>query len=84
MVARALAIVHTCIYDAWAVYDHGRGGHALGGSLKRPPAERTPANEQRAISFAAYRAAVDLFPASKSTVFDRLMPRSATTPLTAP
>src|SRR6266571_1491700 len=26
MVARALAIIHTCAYDAWAAYDH----HALG------------------------------------------------------
>jgi hypothetical protein len=73
MVARALAVVHTCIYDAWAVYDRAAAGTQLGRSLKRPPAERTPANEQRAISFAAYRAAVDLFPASKATVFDPLM-----------
>ena len=73
MVARALSVVHTCMYDAWAVYDRAAAGTQLGRSLKRPPAERTPANEQRAISFAAYRAAVDLFPASKATVFDRLM-----------
>jgi hypothetical protein len=25
MVARALAIGHTCIYDAWAAYDHRSG-----------------------------------------------------------
>jgi hypothetical protein len=37
MVARALAIVHTCIYDAWAAYDRVAVGTRLGGSLRRPP-----------------------------------------------
>ena len=73
MVARALAIAHTCIYDAWAAYDHTAVGTRLGGSLRRPSRERTLANRERAISFAAYRAAVDLFPGSRSTVFDPLM-----------
>ncbi len=73
MVARALAIVHTCMYDAWAAYDRLAGGTRLGGSLRRPPRERTPANKSEAISFAAYRAAVDLFPASRAGVFDPLM-----------
>lgn len=65
MVARALAIVHTCIYDAWAAYDEKAAGTQLGGSLRTLPAERTPANKREAISFAAYRAAVDLFPGDK-------------------
>ena len=73
MVARALAIAHTCIYDAWAAYDGTAVGTVLGGSLRRPPGERRLANRQRAISFAAYRAAVDLFPGSASIVFDPLM-----------
>jgi hypothetical protein len=73
MVARALAIAHTCIYDAWAAYDQKAVGTRLGGSLRRPPNERTLANRERAISFAAYRAAGDLFPGSISSVFDPLM-----------
>jgi hypothetical protein len=73
MVARALAIGHTCIYDAWAAYDHKAVGTRLGGSLRRPPAEHTLANQNQAISFAAYRAAVDLFPGSTSSVFDPLL-----------
>jgi hypothetical protein len=36
MVARALAIVHTCIYDAWAAYDKDAVGTRLGVSLRRP------------------------------------------------
>src|SRR5260370_29897318 len=35
MVARALAIVHTCIYDAWAAYDKHALGTQLGGSLRQ-------------------------------------------------
>jgi hypothetical protein len=73
MVARALAIAHTCIYDAWAAYDQKALGTRLGGSLRRPPYERTHSNRVQAISFAAFRAGVDLFPGSRSTVFDPLM-----------
>jgi hypothetical protein len=75
MVARALAIVHTCIYDAWAGYNERALGTQFGGRLRRPPAERILENKNKAVSFAAYRAAVDLFPADKATVFDPLMAR---------
>jgi hypothetical protein len=73
MVARALAIAHTCIYDAWAAYDHKAVGTRLGGTMRQPPRARSLANRRHAISFAAYRAAADLFPASTTTVFDPLM-----------
>jgi hypothetical protein len=62
MVARALAIVHTCTFDAWAADDQKAVGTQLGGSLRRPKSEQTATNKNKAISFAAYRAAVDLFP----------------------
>jgi hypothetical protein len=73
MVARALAIVHTCIFDAWSAYDKKAVGTQLGGSLRRPKSEQTAANKSKAISFAAYRATVDLFPTDKTTVFDPMM-----------
>src|SRR5437870_489606 len=73
MVARVLAIVHTCMYDAWAAYDQRAVGTQLGGSLRTHPSRRTLANKSKAISFAAYRAAVDLFPWDKAQVFDPLM-----------
>ena len=73
MVARALAIIHTSAYDAWAAYDRVAVGTRLGGALRAPPSKRTLANKSEAISFAAYRAAVDLLPGSKTTVFDPLM-----------
>src|ERR687887_222376 len=41
MVARALAIAHTCMYDAWAAYDEKAVGPRLGAFLRRPPRQRT-------------------------------------------
>ncbi len=75
MVARALAIVHTCAYDAWAAYDNHAVGTRLGAMLRQPARERTLDNKSIAISYAAYRAVVDLFPSDKATVFDPLMSR---------
>jgi hypothetical protein len=64
--ARALGVVHTAMYDAWAAYDPRANGTRYGGSLRRPAAERTVANKSKAISFAAYATLVDLFPKRKS------------------
>ena len=75
MVARALAIVHTCMYDAWAAYDRVAVGTRFAGTPRRPPGERTLNNQVEAISYAADTAAVDLFPSSRFTVFDPLMAR---------
>jgi hypothetical protein len=73
MVARALAIVHTCIYDAWSAYDSTAVGTQFGSQLRRPQSERTTANKDKAISFAAYRALVDVMPHDQATVYDPLM-----------
>jgi hypothetical protein len=84
IVARALAIVHSCIYDAWAAYDRVALGTRLGGALRQAPGQRTLPNQVEALSFAAHDAAVDLFPASRLSLFDPLMadlgydPREAT------
>jgi hypothetical protein len=60
--ARALGVAHTSMFDAWAAYDARAFGTRYGGTLRRPPAERTPENKNKAISFAAYATLVDLFP----------------------
>lgn len=89
MVARALAIVHTAMYDAWAAYDEVAIGTRLGGSLRRPSSEHSPDNKVEAVSFAAYRALVDLFP-DQQTRFDARMaslgldPSNATGDVTTP
>src|SRR5215510_6548036 len=62
IVARALAIAHTCMYDAWAAYDKDAVGTTdLSGTRRRPANERRDANKAQAISFAAYRCLVNLF-----------------------
>lgn len=73
MVARALAVAHTCIYDAWAAFDAVAVGTRLGDDLRQPLRTRSLSNTVEAVSYAAYRAAVDLFPEAKTTVFDPLM-----------
>lgn len=89
MVSRALAIVHTCIYDAWAAYDQKAVGTMLGSALRRPPSQRGGINKNKAISFAAYRAATNLVPMG-APVYDELMaslgydPADTTTDTTKP
>ncbi len=73
MAARALAIVYTCMYDAWAAYDERAVGTQLRGALRRPARERTEENKQRAISYAAYRALSDVLPADTESVYKPLM-----------
>src|SRR5262249_42914041 len=63
IVARALAIAHTCMYDAWAAYDRDAVGTTdTAGSRRRPPEERTDENKEKAVSFAAYRCLGNLYP----------------------
>ena len=70
--ARAMAIVHTVIYDAWAAYDPLAVGTRLGAKLRQPESERTQANKDKAVSFAAYLALVDLFP-TRQEIFAQQM-----------
>src|SRR5262245_28442612 len=63
IVARALAIVHTCMYDAWAAYDAAAVGTTdTSGSRRQPITERTDENKAKAVSFAAYRCLRNLYP----------------------
>ena len=73
VVARALAIVHTCMYDAWAAYDERAVGTQLRDALRRPDSERTLANKAQAISYAAYRALADVLPVDTNSVYIPLM-----------
>ncbi len=47
MVARALFIIHNCVYDTWAAYDRTAVGTVFGRSLRRPKSERTLANKNQ-------------------------------------
>lgn len=66
VVARALAIVHTCIYDAWASYSPKALGAVVGDSLRRPASQRSQANKSEAISYAAFRCLQNLYPAGEA------------------
>lgn len=71
VMVRALAIMHTAMFDAWAEYDPA-AEPTLRTLSRRPAPERTIENKQEAISYAAYGALVDLFP-SDIAKFDQLM-----------
>lgn len=77
--ARALGILHTSIYDAWAAYDATAVGTQSGDPARRPASERTEANKETAISYAAYRTLIDLYP-SQQSMFDALMAALALDP----
>lgn len=64
--ARAIGILHTATYDAWAAYDADADGTRLLGQLRRPANERTLDNKSRAISYAAYRVLSTMFPGEES------------------
>jgi hypothetical protein len=87
--ARAMAMVHGAVYDAWAAYDPVAAGTRFGGSLRRPVEEHTAANKEEAISYAAYRALVDLFPTRAGLFTDVLQglgydPANASTDVSTP
>jgi hypothetical protein len=65
--ARALALVHTATYDAWAAYDPVAVGTRYGGALRRPLIEQTLVNKEKAVSFAAYRVLLDMYPAQSNS-----------------
>jgi hypothetical protein len=60
--SRALFLLHTAIYDAWAAYHPAARGTQLGAQLRRPRSEHTDDNKRVAVSYAAYGALRTLFP----------------------
>lgn len=70
--SRALYMVHTAMFDAWAAYDPRAEGVFWQGHIRRPRHERSRANAERAASMAAYRTLVDVFPTERAALFDPL------------
>ena len=74
--ARALGVVQTAMYDAWAAYDSVAIGTRLGDSLQRPVEERTDQNRNKAISYAAHKTLTWLFPNNRygrQSAYDALL-----------
>ena len=66
IISRTLAVWATAMYDAWAAYDEKATGSRLGDKLRRPRAEHTLANKQRAIAYASYHSLLYVYPADKA------------------
>ena len=76
--ARAFAMVHTAMYDAWTAYSGGcEVSTTTGARLKRPKEECVQTKREIAFSFAAYRVLDDLFgrnlPEAHKTMFADLL-----------
>lgn len=87
--SRAAGMVATAMFDAWAAYDAVAVGTELGGTLRRPSVERTTANKEIAVSYAAYRVLLDIYPSRsaqlRQAMADRgLDPDNASTDTTTP
>lgn len=75
ILSRTMAVVLTSMYDAWAAYDGVAVGTRLGGSLRRPSAERTQANREKAISYAAYRTLLFVYPEDATWIREQFKAR---------
>jgi hypothetical protein len=63
--ARAMGVLHTATYDAWAAYDPKANVTRPDGPAQQDASLNTLANKSEAISYAAYRVLNDLFPPSR-------------------
>lgn len=65
MVARSLAVLHTCMYNAWTAFDDTAAA-THGQAIRLDAGARTAANKTAALCQAAYTALVDQFPSQKA------------------
>ncbi len=70
--SRALGLVNTSMYDAWAAYDSVAIGTQLGNTLQVSNEKINIENKSTAINYAAYTTLLDLFP-SQEPAFTHLM-----------
>jgi hypothetical protein len=70
--SRNLGIVVTAMFDAWAAYDDKAVGTRLGDKLRRPSAERTVANKEKAIAQAVTRVLLDMYPEDAAWIKERV------------
>jgi hypothetical protein len=77
LAARALAMVHTAMFDAWSVYDPTAISTTTAQYIKLPGKECSKENRRKAFSYAAYRVLMDLFwlalPSEKKCIFRDFM-----------
>src|SRR5690606_5792761 len=61
LAARALAMMHTAMYDAWFVYDNCAYSTSTAKYIKIPKSNCAKDNIRKSFSYAAYRILVNLF-----------------------
>jgi hypothetical protein len=71
ILSRTMAIVLTAMYDAWAAYDAKAVGTRLHDALRRPAKERTQANKEKAIAYAAYRSLLFVYAEDEEWIRER-------------
>ena len=79
--ARALALVHTCMYNAWAAYDGNARQTVHGVAVRLPRAERDATSKAAAMSHAAWHVLAGLCPDARMDGPD-LDPATDTGPFT--
>lgn len=72
VLSHQMMIWAVAMFDAWAAYDDRAVGTTFGGALRRPPAERTLANKEKAISYASYRALCGALPEHAAYLRERM------------
>lgn len=70
--ARALAVMHTAMFDAWGAYDPVAVPTRPNGIPRHPGSGNGLGNKNKAISYAAYRTMMDLFPGD-AALFNSVM-----------
>jgi hypothetical protein len=67
-----LALLHTCMYNAWAAYDGDARQTALGVAVRLPRTEHDAASRTAAMSHAAHGVLAGLFPEAQADVDARM------------
>ena len=76
--ARALGVLHTATYNAWAAYDPVAKGTRTDGPAPQQANRNTLPNKNEAISYAAYRVLNDLFPSGTFPCIPNTCPTDGT------
>jgi hypothetical protein len=89
IIAREMMIATTAMFDGWAAYDDKAVGTQLGDKLRRPSAERTKENQEKAMGYAIARCLEDLFPEDVTWIRERVAqlgidPANTSTDLSTP
>src|SRR5262249_31315339 len=87
--SRNLAMCTTAMFDARAAYDDKAVATRLGGKLRRPSNERTPANKEKAIAHAVTQILLDIYPEDAAWIKERVRkegidPNCSSTDVTTP